>query len=566
MNTKIPKRRRARWVIELQQYDFEIIHRSGKENKNANVLLRLRYGKNINRGEILSENEQEIEIGIIEMENKQLRYVKYDDKWHNSKYVKGQKWKDVKKFTTKSFDRGLITPYGNHKMKEEIFKYKDIIDNAIVVFLENNRCWENYIGRENKKGDEGHKTSYKTLDKESYREMVEKFQINQHLYENVEKYKKIITNIDKEKKYILKDDKLYRVNKGKERLVIRRYEFEGLLYMMHYHELSEHFGINATYKKIKEKYYWKNMFEDIKVYVKTCDSYQRKGKPDKKNELFLIKIKREPFYQIGIDFVGLLLVTERKNRYIIVAINYFTKWLEARAIEKDNAETVAEFIYEEIICRHGYPQKVISDRGLHFNNKTIEELMKKFNIRHKLSTSYHLQTNGLVKRFNRTLCEALAKLGGNNEWDKKMHQREVRLPTDEPNKKKDESRIDQLLIELPNMKLKAKSKIEESQKKQKDYYDKRNSKRETYQIRDKVLKYNAAKEKQWSGKLEEKWIGSYYIHEILMNGFYKIKELNGRVLKTPINGNLLKKYYDRENFEPMVIICKDTNFSEEDSL
>ncbi|GBB96513.1 hypothetical protein RclHR1_02770015 [Rhizophagus clarus] len=144
--------------------------------------------------------------------------------------------------------------------------------------------------------------------------------------------------------------------------------------------------------------------------------------------------------------------------------------------------------------------------------------------------------------------------------------REARLPTDEPNEKEDESRIDQLLIELPNMRLKVKNKIEKLQKKQKDYYDKRNSKRKIYQIGDKILKYNAAKEKQWSGKLEEKWIGPYYIHKIMMNGSYKIKELNGQVLKTPINENLLKKYYDRENFEPMVIICEDTNFPGEDSL
>ncbi|GES77336.1 putative integrase core domain protein [Rhizophagus clarus] len=525
MNAKILKGRRAKWVMELQQYDFEVIYRSGKKNKNADTLSRLKYEKDINRGEILSENEQEIEIGIIEIEN--------------NKYVKGQKWEDVKKFTdkkaillkleekikkkllkrlrlrkepqviiidgvdgvgkstvvenivkdlereekkiifnkfkrrrqddkrfekpnkryewlfrkqvveeinrriikyrdkdTKSFDRGLITPYGNHKMEEKIFKYKNIVDNAIIIFLENNRCWENYIGRENKKRNEEHKTSYETLDEESYREMMEKFQINQHLYEDVEKYKKVkIENDKKKEKYILKNDKLYRVNKGKEQLVIRRYEFEGLLYMIHNHELSGHFGINTTYEKIKEKYYWKNMFEDIKVYVKTYDSYQRRGKPDKKNELFLIKVKREPFYQIGIDFIVLLPVTERKNRYIIVAIDYFTKWPEAKATEKNNAEIVAD----------------------------------------------------LVERFNRTLYEALAKLGGNNE-------REARLPTDESNEKEDESRIDQL---------------------------------EIYQIEDKVLKYNTAKEKQWSGKLEEKWIGPYYVHEILINGSYKIKELNG---------------------------------------
>jgi len=78
-----------------------------------------------------------------------------------------------------------------------------------------------------------------------------------------------------------------------------------------------------------------------------------------------------------------------------------------------------KFIYEEIICRHGCPQKILTDRGTHFNNQLINGLMERFKIKHLLSTSYHPQTNGLVERFNRTLCESLAKLvEQTNEWDK----------------------------------------------------------------------------------------------------------------------------------------------------
>ncbi|PKC55547.1 hypothetical protein RhiirA1_503166 [Rhizophagus irregularis] len=72
---------------------------------------------------------------------------------------------------TKSFDRGYITPYRNHKMEKEIFKYKDIIDNAIIIFLENKECWNNYIERETKKSNKGHKTSYETLNEEEYMDM-----------------------------------------------------------------------------------------------------------------------------------------------------------------------------------------------------------------------------------------------------------------------------------------------------------------------------------------------------------------------------------------------------------
>jgi len=81
-------------------------------------------------------------------------------------------------------------------------------------------------------------------------------------------------------------------------------------------------------------------------------------------------------------------------------------------------KSVANFIYEDIICRYSCSRKIISDRRIHFNNYIIEKLLKKFKIRHNLSMPYHSKINGLVKRFNRTLCESLTKLNEEREnWD-----------------------------------------------------------------------------------------------------------------------------------------------------
>src|SRR5688572_16195245 len=99
-------------------------------------------------------------------------------------------------------------------------------------------------------------------------------------------------------------------------------------------------------------------------------------------------------------------------------MDYFSRWLEARAVKKANAETVATFIYEEIICRYGTPKVIQSDQGTHFVNETIRLLIQKFRIRHSLSSPYHLQSNGLVERFNKTLCERIAKVGETIfDWD-----------------------------------------------------------------------------------------------------------------------------------------------------
>ena len=190
-------------------------------------------------------------------------------------------------------------------------------------------------------------------------------------------YNKIIKEIEELKgKYQLEKGILYKLKDGKRLKVIRKYEFEGIMYLMHDHELSAHFGRKTTYEKVKEKYWWKGMIKDIEEYVKTCDNCQRRNKLIGKHELNPIEVK-EPFHMIEIDVVGPLSETTNGNKYIVVAMDYFTKWPEAKAITEANAKEVATFIYDEIICRHGCPTKILSDRGSHFNNKLVENLMKK---------------------------------------------------------------------------------------------------------------------------------------------------------------------------------------------
>src|SRR6266511_1108529 len=115
------------------------------------------------------------------------------------------------------------------------------------------------------------------------------------------------------------------------------------------------------------------------------------------------------FERWGIDIVGPLPITREGNRYIVVAMDYFSRWPEAKLLKAANAETVATFIYEKIICRFRAPRIIQSDRGTHFVNEVIRKLTKRFRVRHSLSSPYHPQSNGLVERFNKTLCEGIAK-------------------------------------------------------------------------------------------------------------------------------------------------------------
>src|SRR6266498_1533857 len=131
------------------------------------------------------------------------------------------------------------------------------------------------------------------------------------------------------------------------------------------------------------------MYEDIKGYVQTCDTCQRRGNPKANNILHLIEPKAS-FQRIGIDIVRLLTITKKGNRYIVIVMDYFTKWPIAKAIKEVITKTVSKFIYKKIICEHGCLQVLQSNWETHFINRIIQDLSEKFKIKHRLSIPYHL--------------------------------------------------------------------------------------------------------------------------------------------------------------------------------
>jgi len=102
------------------------------------------------------------------------------------------------------------------------------------------------------------------------------------------------------------------------------------------------------------------------------------------------------------------------NQYIIVAIDYTTKWIEAKALKDNTTKNRAKFIYENLITRFGCPTHFVNDQGSHFINKTIEVLIEEFIIVHHKSTTYYLQGNGQAKLTNKTLGKIMAKLVNDN--------------------------------------------------------------------------------------------------------------------------------------------------------
>ena len=359
---------------------------------------------------------------------------------------------------------------------------------------------------------------------------------------------------------------------------------------MHEDPLSGHFGYNGTYQRIAIRYWWNGMGTDIKDFVKSCSTCQFTGSRQFKEPLHPIKVG-QPFDHIVIDLIGPCKITQQNNRYIVTAIDYLTKWPEAKAIPNKEAATVAKFIFEEIICRHGCPKILQSDQGTEFTAQIIEELTSKFGIQHKYSSPYHPQMNGIVERFNRTLSTTLQKLtiALDEEWDNHIsaalfayrtlqnnttrhepffltYGREARLPIElkfETTLEKEVeieeqllNRIFTLINYLPEQVIDAKKNINLSQEKSKERHDRKLRKVQQFEIGDKVLVYNMKRHAEHGNKFKSQWKEEwYYIHETYQNGAYRLRNQQGQLLKKSINSTQLKTFHERSTlFEPEVVI------------
>eukprot|EP00253_Pinus_taeda_P020004 PITA_20004 len=119
----------------------------------------------------------------------------------------------------------------------------------------------------------------------------------------------------------------------------------------------------------------------------------------------------------GMDFVGPINPPSRQRSYIIVCIDYLTKWAETKAIKAAIEEKVAEFLRENIFYKFGYPRELVTDQGIQFTSNLIEDFFAHHKIKHRTSTPYHLQANGQVEVTNRSLEEILTKVVSSSKKD-----------------------------------------------------------------------------------------------------------------------------------------------------
>jgi len=186
------------------------------------------------------------------------------------------------------------------------------------------------------------------------------------------------------------------------------------------HKLG-HFGVTKTIHMVQQRYWWWGLTDMVKQEVKNCKHCKLLRHTFNEPAIMTPIPVHSAFHKVGLDLVGPLQRTAAGNRYIITCVDYMTKWVEAMVLPVKTSKRTAEFLYNEVICRHGCPAEVVTDQGGEFQGE-FQELLDKFHIDHRLTSPYHPQANGLTERFNQTLTKSLIKMTQENEeeWDKQL--------------------------------------------------------------------------------------------------------------------------------------------------
>nr|GEZ37244.1 reverse transcriptase domain-containing protein [Tanacetum cinerariifolium] len=385
------------------------------------------------------------------------------------------------------------------------------------------------------------------------------------------------------------------------RLKARQYELmEGILYkrsfltpwlrcvgplqaeyvMREIHEgsCSMHAGPRSVVAKaIRLGYFWPTMHKDAQDMIRKCSDCQVHRPITRHPQQPLTPITAPwPFYKWGIDIAGLFPEGPGKVNFLIVAMDYFTKWIEAKAVATITDRQVKKFVWDNIVCRFGIPGEIISDNGKQFADDPFKDWCDKLNITQHFASVKHPQSNGLVKRANRSRGEGIkARLGeGNKNWVEELphvlwahrtmiksshgdtpfcltYGTEAVIPAEigmstyrttvvDAVNNDEELRLNLDLLE-ERRELVAMSEAR-SKSKMIKYYNSR-VRGVAFKPGDFVYRSNDASHAVVGGKLGPKWEGPYEVTDALGNEAYKLRSMDGTMLPKTWNVTNLKRCY-----------------------
>jgi len=183
---------------------------------------------------------------------------------------------------------------------------------------------------------------------------------------------------------------------------------------------SAHLGVKKTVEKIRQNFYWYKMSDSVKLWVNTCDFCGGRKRPQKQARFPLQDYKVGfPMDRVSTDILGPFPCSDSNNKYILVIMDNFTKYVEAYAIPDQKAETVADKLVFEFFCRYGLPLDIHSDQGANYQSALFRQVCHLLEINQTRCTPYRACSNGMVERFNQSLLNMITTYVNKEQtnWD-----------------------------------------------------------------------------------------------------------------------------------------------------
>ncbi len=182
-----------------------------------------------------------------------------------------------------------------------------------------------------------------------------------------------------------------------------------------------HLGVTRTLDRIRKRFFWQRMRKSVADYIRQCDICVRRKAPaptanNGKAPLQNLEVS-EPFTFWALDYMGPLPESSQGNKHILVLMNHFTKWCEAFPTRDQRASTVAKILVDRVFSRFGPPVVLHSDQGANFESTLMHEMCDIMGITKSRTTAYHPQCDGQVERQNRTLQDMLAAFCAEHDYD-----------------------------------------------------------------------------------------------------------------------------------------------------
>ena len=222
--------------------------------------------------------------------------------------------------------------------------------------------------------------------------------------------------------YILKEDLLFFKDGGSERIVLPECLVDEFIQDFHDPPLMGHLGQLKVFRKMKSRFHFPRMRERIQTVIRACVTCQmRKGRPEGPIGC-MVSIPTKGLQVndlVAIDVQGPYPTSSKGNTHIIVAIEYATRLITARAIRKVTSESCASFVVTNIICQFGLPKTLLTDNASVFTSHFFKQVHEMLGIRKIYSTPYHSEGNGLVENANRQIQDILSKYiqSRQRDWD-----------------------------------------------------------------------------------------------------------------------------------------------------